>query len=195
MSTKATDDGICDFDRLRHAKPVGAQAYWRGGGCPLRRCYQPRIPGPFNISSSDGTGMETRLRTEPSRFRAIISLASGSTRSHLLQLPDFVHLAQPPGSLPAGNSTPHGDSRMAFTSWFISSCLTVQHGSTPQPSTSAGCRSPGLATMVRKGGKRPGVSSQLACDKGTAKWQKHITKERGGLGTPGQLSGSGGKLR
>jgi hypothetical protein len=54
MSTKATNDGICDFDRLRHSKPVGAQAYWRGGGCPLRRCYQPRIPGPFNISSSDG---------------------------------------------------------------------------------------------------------------------------------------------
>lgn len=69
MWMKATDDGICDFDRLQHAKPVGAQAYWREGGCPLRRCYQPRIPAAFNISRAGrhlGPGHLPGLRTEPS---------------------------------------------------------------------------------------------------------------------------------
>lgn len=82
-------------------------------------------------------------------------------------LTSIIHLAQP-ASLPASQQLTYPHTEILgcpFTSWFISSHLTVQHGSTPQPSTSAGGRSPGLATMVRKGGERPGVSSRLACDK------------------------------
>lgn len=47
MSMKATDDGICDFDRLQHAKPVGAQAYWRGAGVHCGGATNPGFQHPL----------------------------------------------------------------------------------------------------------------------------------------------------